>query len=146
MQIRWLRDAPSRWPEAAALPFFARGSSPGGLLFSQTFWYGRDIDRALDSLVEAALDSFRAQLMGQGDPTDRPEKTTYHDPDDFMTLRIIGFREGFSVMISVYEFVTFLDSVRELFFSPHDWGAKEFAADLISDRGPVAKVSLRRET
>ncbi|KAL8956784.1 MAG: hypothetical protein Q9183_006220 [Haloplaca sp. 2 TL-2023] len=145
MQIQWLRDAQSRWPEATDLPFFARASSPGGLLFSRTYWYGHDIDRALDPLVGAALDSFRAQLIGQGDPTDRPEKSIYHDGDDFMTLQIVGPREGDLVWISVYEFVTFLDSLRELFFAPHDWGAREFAADLISDHGPVAKVVLRRE-
>ena len=141
MQIRWLRDAQSRWPERADLPFFVRGPRTSLIIFTEMIWTGLVFDRIYDPLVEDALDSFIAQLRDEGDLNAVPRKGEYDHR--FLRLYVDAPNPRVQVLVQVSVIIAALENIRELFFAPHDWAPKEITAGLVSERGTTAKVSLR---
>lgn len=139
ISITWDGATPDAWPKH--LPFNLK------IPFGTQAWYiilegyGRGVDLTLGNEVREALGWFIHGLTTEGPQTGIISKQSYYHA--FVKLQIGGRRPGDSKAgVTRGEMVELVKGVRAIFFTPHNWGPREFVGQFFGPGTPLVGMTL----
>lgn len=129
MLIVWDHETPWAWPER--LPFIINLPPFRNREWCMALeWYGRGVDPPLANEVREALGWFIHDFTREGPQTGTISKESYYHA--FVKLHFDKLRpEG----VTRVDMVQIVKKIRELLFTPHNWGPREFVTTLYDLHG-----------